>query len=78
MVCQCLKCHVFFRFTTSNTLSCDSKDHYSVNIGAVLGQIATGEEADHLMEQFTCVQVPSLSSRSFIHMERSMGLVKTY
>lgn len=27
------------------------------------------------MEQLTCVQVPSLSSQSFIQMERSMGTV---
>ena len=70
MVCQCLKCHVLFRFTTSNIIS---SDHYSINTGAVLGQIATGGGADHLMEQLTCVQVPSLSSQSFIQMERSMG-----
>ena len=73
MVCQCLKCHVLFRFTTSNTIFYNSSDQYSVNIRAVLGQIATGEGADHLMEQLTCVQVPSLSSRSFIQMKCSMG-----
>ena len=73
MVCQCLKCNVLFRFTTSNVINYDSSDHYSGNIGAVLGQIATGGGADHLMEQFACVQVPSLSCRSFIQMERSLG-----
>ena len=73
MVCQHLKCHVLFWFTTLNAIFYNSSDRYSVNIGAVLGQIATGKGADHLMEQLTCVQVPSLSSRSFIQMERSMG-----
>ena len=73
MVCQCLKCYSLFRFTISNTISYSSSDHYTVNIGAVLGQIATGGGAGHLMEQLACVQVPSLSSRSFIQMERSMG-----
>ena len=74
MVCQCLKCNLFFRFTTStNVISYDSSDHYSGNIGAVLGQIATGGGANHLMEQFACVQVPSLSYRSFIQMECSLG-----
>ena len=73
MMCQCLKCYSLFRFTTSNTISYSSSDHYTVNIGAVLGQIATGGGAGHLMEQLACVQVPSLSSRSFIQMERSMG-----
>ena len=73
MVCQCLKCHILFRFTSSNTIFYNSSDQFSVNIGAVLGQIATGGGADHLTEQLTCVQVPSLSSRSFIQMERSIG-----
>ena len=73
MMCQCLKCYSLFRFTTSNTISYSSSDHYTVNIGAVLGQIATGGGAGHLMEQLACVQIPSLSSRSFIQMERSMG-----
>ena len=55
MVCQCLKCNVLFRFTTSNVINYDSSNHYSGNIGAVLGQIATGGVADRLMEQFACV-----------------------
>ena len=73
MVCQCLKCNVLFRFTTLNVISYDSCDHYSGNIGAVLGQTTTGGGADHLMEQFACAQVPSLSYQSFIQMERSLG-----
>ena len=72
MVCQCFKCNVPFRFTTSNVISYNSSDHYSGSIGAILGQIATGGGADHLMEQFTCVQVPSRSCWSFIQMERSL------
>ena len=51
-----------FRFTTSNVISYDSSDHYSGNIGPVLRQIAIGGGADHWMEQFAFVQVPSLSS----------------
>ena len=43
MVCQCLKCSTLFRFT-----SYDTKNHYKVNIGAALGQIATGGGGDHL------------------------------
>ena len=73
MVCMCLKCCALFRFTSSNIISYSSSDHYTVNVGAVLGQIATGVEADHLMEQLACVQVPSLSNKSFINMERRMG-----
>ena len=73
MVCQCLKCNVLFQFTTSNAINYDSSHHCLGNTGAVLGQIATGGGADHLMEQFACVQVPSLSRRSFIQMEHSLG-----
>ena len=64
MVCHCLKynVHVQFQFTTSNVISYNSSDHYSGNIGPVLRQIAIGGGADHLIEQFACVQVPSLSS----------------
>ena len=42
MVCMCLKCCALFRFTSSNIISYSSSDHYTVNVGAVLGQIATG------------------------------------
>ena len=62
MVYHCLKRNVQFQFTTSNVISYDSSDHYSGNIGPVLRQIPIGGGADHLMEQFACVQVPSLSS----------------
>ena len=73
IVCQCIKYNVLFRFTTLNVISYDFSDHYSGNIGAVLEQIATGGGANHLMEQFACVQVPSLSCRRFIQMECSLG-----
>ena len=73
LMCQCLKCYAQFRVTTSNFINYNHTDHYSVNVGAVLGQIATGRGADHLTEQLACVQVPSLSTPSFIHLESIMG-----
>ena len=73
LVCQCLKCHALFRVATSNFINFDHTDHYSVNVGAVPGQIVTGGGADHLTEQLACVQVPSLSTPSFIHLESIMG-----
>ena len=73
MVCQCSKCSMLFRFTTSEVTSYSTTNHYTVNIGATLGQIATGGGADHLKEQLACIQVPSLSTPSFINLERSMG-----
>ena len=73
MVCQCQKCSTLFRFTSSEITSYDDKNHFSVNIGAALGQIATGGGGDHLKEQLACIQIPSLSVPSFIELERTMG-----
>ena len=73
MVCQCSKCSTLFRFTTSEVTSYSTTNHYTVNIGATLGQIATGGGAGHLKEQLACMQVPSLSTPSFVNLERSMG-----
>ena len=73
MACQCLKCSTLFRFTSSEVTSYNTTNHYTANTGATLGQIATGGGADHLKEQLTCMQVPSLSSPTFISLEWTMG-----
>ena len=73
MVCQCLKCFTLVRLISSEITSYNTTNHYTVNIGAALGQIATGGGADHLKEQLACIQVPSLSSPTFINLERTMG-----
>ena len=39
------------QFTSSKITSYDDKNHFSVNIGATFGQIATGGGGDHLKEQ---------------------------
>ena len=44
MVCQCPKCSMLFRFATSEITSYRRTNHYSVNIGVTLGQIAIGGE----------------------------------
>ena len=75
VVCQCLKCSTLFRFTSSEVTSYNTTNHYTVNTGATLGQIATGGGADHLKEQLACMQVPSLSSPTFISLERTMEAV---
>ena len=64
---------MLFRFTTSEITSYSRTNHYSVNIGATLGQIATGGGADHLKEQLACIQVPSLSTPTVVNLERIMG-----
>ena len=42
---------------------------YTINPQAVLGQVATGG-AEHLEEQFTCLEVPLVTNlkASFIHL----------
>ena len=64
---------MLFQFTSSEVTSYSTTNHYTVNIGATLGQIATGGGADHLKEQLACIQVPSLSSPTFINLEHTMG-----
>ena len=39
----------------------------------LVSQIATGGGTDHLKEQLACIQVPSLSSPTFINLEHTMG-----
>ena len=56
-------------------LQLDKKGHYSSNIGAVLGQIATGGGGFHLEEKMMSLDVPSLSTHSFVHLEKSLGTV---
>ena len=67
---------MLFWFTTSEVTSYSTTNHDTVNVGdvgATLGQIATEGEADHLKEQLACIQVPSLTTPSFINLERTMG-----
>ena len=64
---------MLFQFTNPEVTNYSTTNHYTVNIGATLGQIATGGGADHLKEQLACIQVPSLSSPTFINLEHTMG-----
>ena len=75
LVSQCQKCQSIFRCYTSNKLTYNNNTHYTSNIQAVLGQIATGGRAEHLEEQLACVQVPVLTKVSFILLERTLGRV---
>ena len=75
LVSQCQKCHSIFRCYTSTKLTHSNNTHYTTNVQAVLGQIATGGGAEHLEEQLACVQVPALTKVSFILLERTLGRV---
>ena len=61
LISKCPKCNKVFKFNTSQQLPFGSKVHYSVNIGGILGQIASGGGSAHLDEQLAFVDVPSIS-----------------
>ena len=64
---------MLFQFVSSEITSCTKTIHYGVNIGAILGPVATGGGADHLKEQLTCIHMTFLSIPSFINLEYAMG-----
>ena len=51
----------------------NDESHYIINAQVVLGQVATCGEAEHLEEHLTCLQVPSVTKATFIHLERYLG-----
>ena len=55
---------------TSEMVNLQGNNHYASNIGAVLGQVATGGGYAHLEEQLMSMDIPVLSQYSFIHLER--------
>ena len=73
LISKCPKCNKVFKFNTSQQLPIGGKFHYSVNIGGILGQIATGGGSAHLDEQLACVDVPSISQPHFLKLERALG-----
>ena len=54
-------------------VSYDDQNHYATNVGAILGQMATGDSAAHLEEQLSCVSVPSLTNATFVSTEHTLG-----
>ena len=51
----------------------NDESHYTINAQAALGQVATDGGAEHLEEQLTCLQVPSVTKATFIHLECYLG-----
>ena len=66
---------ISFRCYTSHKLTYNDKNHYTTNVQAALGQIATGGGAEHLEEQLACVRIPAMTKVSFIELERSLERV---
>ena len=75
LVSKCNKCNTLIKFYTSELLPVADKHHCAANIGAVLGQVATGGGSAHLREQMACINVPSLSQPRFLAVERAIGTV---
>ena len=73
LVSRCYKCKQSFKTYTSECVKFQEKGHYSTNLGAVLGQVSTGGGGDHLEEQLSSMNIPSLSPHTFVSIERSLG-----
>ena len=73
LISKCPKCHKLFKLNTSQQLHIGQRYHYSTNIGAVLGQIATGGGSAHLEKQLACVNVASISKPHFVKLEEALG-----
>ena len=71
---RCTNCLNIQKMHTSEMVKLKGKNHYSSNLGAVLGQVATGGGSAHLEEQLMSMDIPSLSQYSFVNLERSLGL----
>ena len=74
-VSQCSKCHSVLRCETSSMMTHNDESHYTTNVQAVLGQVATGGGAEHLEKQLACLQIPSITKVTFIQLERHLGTV---
>ena len=53
----------------------NDESHYTTDVQAVLGQVATGGGDEHLEEQLACLQIPSITKVTFIQLERHLGTV---
>ena len=68
---KCSKCHSTFSLTSSPCCSTkEGKKFWTINLGAVLGQIATGGGVTHLQKIMATTGVPSMLKPTFIATER--------
>ena len=73
LAARCTGCKLIMKMHASKSVVFGQKSHYETNLGAVLGQVATGGGGDHLQEQLSAMNIPSLSPHSFIQFERDLG-----
>ena len=74
-ISQCPKCHSIFHYDTSSMITHNNESHYTTNVQAVLGQVATGGGGENLEEQLACLQIPSVPKATFIQLECHLGAV---
>ena len=68
---KCLKCNAAFTIPSSSQITTSTgKKFWKVNLGAVLGQMATGGGASWLQQVMGSVGVASLSKQTFTSTER--------
>ena len=72
LVSQRVKCEQLLWYHSSKVVVCNEEKHHATKVGAVLVQIATGGGASQLEKQLSCVTVPALSKKSFMHLQCSL------
>ena len=72
---RCTKCNQKFTFVMSPKVAVgrSKSTMYSINVGAVLGQISTGGDAAQLEEQMSTINSPSMRNQTFVNIERLLG-----
>ena len=67
---RCCKCNATFSIPSSSRATGSDRRLWTVNLGAVLGQMATGGGATRLQQVMASVGVPSMSKSTFTSTER--------
>ena len=75
LVSKCCKCQLMLSFETSKKVHINTSSQFEVNIGATLGQIATGGGGSHLEEQLSACDIPSMHTETFVILERKLGIL---
>jgi len=71
---RCTGCFRLFKMYASKNLQMNNEGYYAHNIGAVLGQMATGGGGAHLEEQLMNIDVPPLSQHTSVQLEKLIGI----
>ena len=69
----CTKSDTVFHIKLSCFTDKSGKKHWTVNLGAVLGQMAIGGGASHLTQTMTSLGTPSMSKHTFTSTERYLS-----